>query len=96
MKKVELPKAIYEHSEEAKCETERERFESGCESIPLLFHSLKQELHFEIITCVATGLATRYMSVILEAHPDLEVGRGGGVGGRRRSSRSWAKDRARS
>ena len=44
------------------------------------FARTEQELHFEIIACVATGLVTRYMSGILVAHPDLQVGwrRGGG------------------
>ena len=46
-------------------------------------HSLKQELHFEIIACVATGLVTRYMSGILVVHPNLQAGEGGrgSVGG---------------
>ena len=45
------------------------------------FARTEQELHFEIIACVATGLVTRYMSGILVAHPDLQVGGGAGLGG---------------
>ena len=60
------------------------------------FARTEQELHFEIIDCVATGLVTRYMSGILVAHPNLQAGEGGGqCWGRRQSSRSWAKERAR-
>ena len=43
------------------------------------FARTEQELHFEIIACVATGLVTRYMSGILVAHPNLQAGEGGGA-----------------